>query len=64
MNKKSKLLFERNMCIQEKFAKELAKTSSQVNGKKKTIVSIYAALAVEYDLSIERVREIVCRRRI
>ena len=58
MNKKSKALQERNKQIQAQYSKKLGKKS------KTSILSIYAELAVEFDLSIERVREIVCNRRI
>lgn len=54
MNKKSKVLQERNKQIQAQYSKELGKKNS-----KTSILSIYAKLAVEFDLSIERVREIV-----
>ena len=60
MNKKSKLLQQRNERVQKRFSEELARTPD----KKTTILSIYAILAVEFDLSIERVREIVNFRRI
>ena len=59
MNKKSKVLHERNIQIQALYSKELGKKNS-----KTSILSIYAKIAVEFDLSIERVREIVCNRRI
>ena len=59
MNKKSKLLQVRNERIQALFSKELSKKD-----KTQSILSIYAHLAVEFDLSIERIREIVCNRRI
>ena len=60
MNKKSKVLQQRNASIQAKYAKELAKTTN----KSSSILSIYTILALEFDLSVERVREIVCGRRI
>lgn len=62
MNKKSKVLQERNARIQARFIEELAKTKDEKS--KRSILTIYAILAVEFDLSIERIREIVKYRRI
>ena len=62
MNKKSKWLQIRNQQIQQRFIEELAKTKN--SDEKIPILSIHAKLAVEFDLSIERIREIVCYRRV
>jgi hypothetical protein len=60
MNKKSKALQQRNADIQARYTEELAKTPHKAS----SILSIYTILALEFELSVERVREIVCGRRI
>ena len=62
MNKKSKFLQIRNQQIQQRFIEELAKTKN--SDEKISILSIHATLAVEFELSTERIREIVCYRRV
>ena len=64
MNKKSKVLQERNHLIQARFVEELAKTGQSAKNQKITVLSIYQMLAEGFDLSAERVREIACGRRI
>jgi hypothetical protein len=67
MNKKSRVLQERNKLIQQQFAEELAKTSLQTDKPKSErtgVMEIYSILAAEHDLSVDRVREIVGNRRI
>ena len=62
MNKPSKELRARNTQIQARFIEELRKTQSPKDNR--TIMQIYASLANEFDLSIERIREIAKNRRI
>lgn len=67
MNRKSIVLLERNMHIQKRFAEELAKTKQQDGRPKKDqlgVMDIYIILAAEFDLSVDRVREITGNRRI
>ena len=67
MNKKSKELQERNERIQKRFAEELAKTRQQDGRAKKEqlgVMDIYIILAAEFDLSVDRIREIIGNRRI
>ena len=62
MNKKSQWLQIRNQQIQQRFIEELAKTKN--SDEKTSILSIHATLAIEFELSTERIREIVCYRRV
>lgn len=67
MNKKSKTLQERNERIQKRFVVELAKTKQQEGKPKKEqlgVMDIYIILAAEFDLSVDRIREITGNRRI
>ena len=67
MNKKSKALQERNERIQKRFAEELAKTRQQEGKPKKEqlgVMEMYIILAAEFDLSVDRIREITGGRRI
>ena len=58
MKKISKALRARNEQIKAQFIQELRKTQSPKEDKR-SIMQIYTSLAVDYDLSIERIRKIV-----
>jgi len=62
MNKKSKALQMRNQSIQEQYIHLLAQTKT--TNEPVTILQIQTILAVENDLSVERIRQIVNYRRI
>lgn len=53
MNKKSKVVQERNALIQQEAA------AMRRYNQDETMLGIYASLAIKYDLSIERIRKIV-----